>query len=332
MSEAVQAAEAILSAQNNSDSSTESSQSQENNTQNAEGQADAAQEAAEVLNDPNAPKAAKVEAKKTLKSLKIKFNGKEYDEELPFEIPDDPEAIKYMQHKLQMDRLARSKSQESADQQKMIREFMNDLKKNPRKVLSDPNIGVDLKKIAAELIEEEIENSRKSPEQLEKENLEKELKALKDEREKEKEEFNRKELERLEQQEFERYDMLISKAIEGSDLPKSPYIVKKMADYMLLGLQKNLDVTPEDVLPLVRSEMQEDLKEMFAVMPEDVIESIIGKDVINRIRKKNLQKAKAGNVQAAQQVSNSKPKDTGTVSKKEPTAAEKKNMRDFFGF
>jgi hypothetical protein len=330
MSDAVNAAEAVLSAQ--SDSSTESSESQENNNQQSEGQPETAQDAAAVLNDPNAPKAAKAEAKKMLKSLKIKFNGKEYDEELPFEIPDDPEAVKYMQGKLQMERLGRAKSQEAADQQKMINQFLSELKKNPRKVLSDPSIGVDLKRIAAELIEEEIENSKKSPEQLEKEKLEAELKAMKEEREKEKEEFNKRELERLQEQEFERYDMLITKAIESSDLPKSPYIIKKMADYMLMGLQKGVDVTPDDVLPLVREEMQNDLKEMFAVMPEDVIESIVGKDVINRIRKKNLQKARSGNVQAAQQVSSAKPKDAGITNKKEEKAADKKKMSDFFGF
>lgn len=313
-------------------SSGETQESQENNSNSSgEGQVEAVQaEAAEILADPTATKAEKAEAKKMLKSLKIKFNGKEYDEQLPFEIPDNPEAIKYMQNKLQMDKLARVKSQESANQQKMMTEFMDALKKDPRKVLSDPSIGVDLKRIAAELIEEEIENSRKSPEQLEKEKLEAELKAMKDEREKEKEEFNKRELERLQQQEFERYDMLMSKAIEGSDLPKSPYIIKKMADYMLMGLQSGIDVSPEDVLPLVREEMQNDLREMFAVMPEEVIESIVGKETINRIRKKNLQRAKQAG--STQQASQAKPKDIGASSSKQDAPGKKVKARDFFGF
>lgn len=330
INQAASAANAAVAGESSQDASQENS-----NTGSGENQdlsTETAQEAAEILTDPSASKAEKAIAKKTLKSLKIKFNGKEYDEELPFEIPDNPESIKYMQNKLQMDRLARVKSQESADQVKMINEFLNELKKNPRKVLSDPTIGVDLKKIAAELIEEEIENSKKSPEQLEREKLEGELKAMKAEREREKEDFNKRELERLQEQEFERYEHLISKAIETSDLPKSPYIVKKMADYMLMGLQKGIDVTPEDVLPLVRDEMQNDLREMFAVMPEEVIESIVGKDVINRIRKKNLQKARSGNAQAAQQVSNAKAKDAGVTGEKSTKKDDKKNMKDFFGF
>ena len=319
-------------------SSSESSESQENSFNSQQSQSnqaptEAIEAAADVLNDPNASKAEKVQAKKMLKSLKVKFNGKEYDEQLPFEIPDDPEAVKYMQNKLQMDRLARVKSQESADQQKMIQQFLNELKKNPRKVLSDPSIGVDLKELAAQMIEEEIENAKKSPEQLQREKLEAELKAMKEEREREKEEFNKRELDRLQEQEVERYDMLIGKALETSDLPKSPYTIKKMADYLLLGLQKGIDISPEEIVPLVREEMQNDLREMFAVMPEDVIESIVGKDVINRIRKKNLQRAKAGNVQAVNAVSAAKStKDVGTVQQREKKAVEKKKMSDFFGF
>ena len=319
-------------------SSSESSESQENSFNSQQSQSnqaptEAIEAAADVLNDPNASKAEKVQAKKMLKSLKVKFNGKEYDEQLPFEIPDDPDAVKYMQNKLQMDRLARVKSQESADQQKMIQQFLNELKKNPRKVLSDPSIGVDLKELAAQMIEEEIENAKKSPEQLQREKLEAELKAMKEEREREKEEFNKRELDRLQEQEVERYDMLIGKALETSDLPKSPYTIKKMADYLLLGLQKGIDISPEEIVPLVREEMQNDLREMFAVMPEDVIESIVGKDVINRIRKKNLQRAKAGNVQAVNAVSAAKStKDVGTVQQREKKAVEKKKMSDFFGF
>lgn len=236
----------------------------------------------------------KAQAKKMLKTLKIKYNGREYDEALPFEIPDDPESVEYMRGKLQMDKMARGKAQEYSNLEKEVRAFVEELRKNPKKALSDPSIGIDMKNLAKEIIEEEIANSQKSPEQLAKEKLEAELKALKEEREKEKEEMSKKELERLQEQEFERYDTLMTKALEGSKLPKSPYVVKKMADYLMLGLQSGLDVTPEDVLPLVESEMQSDLKEMFAVMPDEVIEALVGKDVITRIRKKNIAKVKGG--------------------------------------
>jgi len=117
----------------------------------------------------------------------------------------------------------------------------------------------------------------------------------------------------------------MSKALESSDLPKSPYVVKKMADYMLLGLNEGIDVSPEDVLPLVREEIQNDLRDMFAVMPDEVIEKIVGKEVFSRVRKKNVAKAKAAPAPVKSSI-----KDTG-ASKQTSSSAEKKSFRDFFG-
>lgn len=264
-------------------------------------------------------KAAPVSSKK---KLKLKFDGKE--EDLEFDPNDDD----YLTKQFQLAKMGHKSAQELSTIRKQVDEFITELKKNPRKVLSDPNIGIDIKQLAAQVIEEEIENSRKSPEQIEFERTQAELKALKEEREKEKAEFNKKELERIQNQEYERYDMLMTQALEKSELPKSPYIIKKMADYMLLGLENNVDVNPMDIIPLVRDEMQNDLKEMFAVMPDEVIEALVGKDVINRIRKKNLAKAKAQPPVS----SKSGIKDVGAKTSKEEDNVKKTDMKTFFGF
>jgi len=248
---------------------------------------------AEASSTPT-PAAAKVEEKKRLNRIKLKVDQKEYDEELPFDFDDRPEVVEYLTKNLQMSKAASKRMSEYSQLEKEVTQFIEELKKDPRKVLSNPNINVDVKKLAASIIEEEINNSQKSPEQLKTEKLEAELQRLKDEREEENKTNSQKELERLQQQAYESYDIQMTQALEKSDLPKSPYVIKKMADYMLLGLQNKIDVTPADVIPLVRDEMTGDLKEMFAVMPDEVIESIIGKDVLNRIRKKKVAAVKSG--------------------------------------
>lgn len=276
------------------------------------------------------PDLSKAEVKKEanrIKKLKFKVDGKEFEEDLPFEIPDDEKSMEYMRKQIQMSKMGSKRAQEKAELEKEVLRFVDELRKNPRKALSDPAFGVDLKQLAAEIIQDEIANESKSPEQREKEKLENELKALKEEREKEKEELRNKELERLKEQEFERYDMLMSQALEKSDLPKSPYVVKKMADYMLLGLQAGIEVTPQDVLPLVREEIQGDLKDMFSIMPDEVVEAIVGKDTINRLRKKNLAKAKT---QPPQPVKGA-VKDTGKKAEKSDEPKSKQTFRDYFG-
>lgn len=322
--ESAQAASAASESLSSSESSENLSESQGLQSQSLE-----SQEAA-IDADPSLSRAEKAEAKKTLKNLRIKVDGREFDEELPFEIPDDEEAVEWMKRNLQMSRMGQKRSQELSTLEKEVRSFIDELKKNPRKVLSDPTIGIDVKRLAAEVIEEEIENAQKSPEQLERERLERELKDLKEQREREKEELNQREFERIQQESFERYDMLIGQALEKSDLPKSPYVVKKMADYMLLGLQNGIDVSPADVVPIIREELQDELKDMFAVMPDEVVEAIIGKDVLTRVRKKNIAKAKQAKAPPTAQ---NLAADTGKSSKADAQKpVQKQSIKDFFGF
>lgn len=295
--------------------------------QSAEQIAEAAGSEAAIEADKSLSKPEKAAAKKALKRLKYKLDGQEFEEDLPFEIPDDPAAIKYMQEQLQMSKVSRKRMGEKAQLEKDVRSFIEGLRKNPAKALSDPNIGVDLKKLAAEIIQKDIEDSQKSPEQLENERIREELKALKEQHEKEKEEARNKHLQRLEEETFERYDTQVSKALETSNLPKTPYTVKKIAEYMSHAVKNKLNVSVDDVIPFIKEEMHGDIKEMFSVMPDEVIEGMIGKDVLGRLRKKNLLKAKA----APKTTPLSEIKDTGTKASTQAKDVKKQSFKEYFG-
>ncbi len=257
---------------------------------------------------------------KNIKKLKLKVDGQEIEQEFDL---NDEDAIR---EELQMARVARKRMQEYSDLQKEVVRFVDDLKKNPRKALSNPNIGVDVKELAARIIEEEIAESRKSPEQIEREKLQIELQQMKEEREREKNEDQARQMERLKEQEFERIDIQIDQALQSTDLPKEPYVVKKIAEYMLLGFQEGKDVTPADVLPLVRDEILSDIRHLAEVLPEDALQEIFG-DVIKKVRKSNVAKAK-------QKVAVGSNK-TNDVAKKAVEAtqssAKKKTFKEFFG-
>lgn len=278
----------------------------------------------QLENSPSQEVNAAAKEAARLRSLRLKVDGQEFDEELPFEIPDDPEAVEYMKRQLQMARMGSKRAQEYAQLEKEIRQLITEGTKNPRKLLKE--LSIDEKELARQIIEQEIENAQKSPEQLEKERIEEELKMLKEEREKEKQEFERKEFERLQEQAYEKYDAQMTSALESSDLPKEPYVVKKIADYMLVALQQGYDVSAEDVIPLVREEIKNDLQSLIRVMPDEAIEQFLGKEVFGRFRKKNLAKAKeVAAVSSAKAV-----RDTGG---KAPTKEPEKKLtfKDFFG-
>lgn len=275
--------------------------------------------------DAKADKAEKKEEKKLekqLKKLRIKYNGKEEDVEF------DPNDEEFLRKQFQLAKLGTANAGKYSQLENEVKTFIENLRKDPAAALSDPSVGVDLKQLAKQVIEQEIENSKKSPEQLEKEKIEKELKKLKADYDKEKQERTEREKARLKGEALERYDTMVSNALSKSDLPKAPYVVSKFADYMLLGLEHGIEVTPDDLLPIIREEVLEDMRSMVHIMPDDVLETFLGKDRIKGIRKKAVAKVKAAPVNAAA------IKDTGADKKAEQKQEpeKKQTAKSFFGF
>ena len=180
-------------------------------------------------------------------------NGKEFEEKLPFEIDDDPAAIEYMTKQLQLAKMSQSKAQEAKALESEVVSFLQELKANPRKALANPMIGIDIKQLAAEILEEEFENSKKSPEQLEKEKLELELKAIKEEREREKKEAEDRAYQQTLERSYEKYENMLTSALESNpDLPSNPYIVDKMTKYMSIAVDAGYEPDMDIIVNIVR--------------------------------------------------------------------------------
>lgn len=286
-------------------------------------------DAAQVLADAakNGTPKEQVQAKKMLKALKLKIDGQEYDEQLPFEIPDDEKSREWMTRNLQKAKGADKRFQESKQLEDQVRQFVQSLQNDPTSALSQ--IGIDPEEFATSFIENKLKRSQMSPEQLEKIELQEKLQKLEAESKRKEDEYNNREKERVFKQERERIDIQMGQALQNSDLPKSPYVVKKMAEYMMSGIKNGLDVTPEDVVPLVREDIMKDVQQMFALMPQEVIESVVGKEVFNKVRKRNVAQAKA---QTPTNI-RSQIADTGKGSVKPAESTKQKtSMKDFFKF
>lgn len=294
--------------------STESTVTEETSV---EGEEDLAAEGQEdpVIETP-------AQEKKRLKKLKLKVDGEEFEEELPFEIDEEHE--EYIKKQLQLAKMSQKRAQYASDVKKQAQALIDLMRTDPMRVITDPSLGIDVKKVLSEYIESQIQEEAKTPEQKEREKMEKELKALREEREKEKEAHLQREKEALEERELQRYDRSMSEALNNNpDLPKTPYVVKKMAEHMLALVKKGINASPQDVVEVVREEMRNDLKQMFAVLPEEVIENLVGKETINKLRKKSVAKAKA---------SISQPVNTAPVKTKPSEAQKTQTFKDFFKF
>jgi len=283
----------------------------------------------ETSNAPEAADLETIEAKqdsgeklskkeeKVLKEYKLKVNGKE--KIVRFDPSNDEEMIKHLQKSEASD----AKFSEAAELRKAAMNFIHELKTNPKKVLSDPNIGLDIKKLATEWMNEQLLEAEKSPDQREKENLIKELEAMKKEKEDAKKVSEAKEYEKIQLEYEKNFESDISTALDISGLPKTARTVKAMADYMMIALKGGVDISFAEIAPMVKNTTLSEFKEVVNSLTDDQLEDFIGKEVLGRIRKRSIAKAKP--VETSSSV-----KSIGESKKKEEAKpAVKMSIRDF---
>jgi hypothetical protein len=179
------------------------------------------------------------------------------------------------------------------------------------------------------VLTEEIEEMQLTPEQKKIRDLEN---ALKEREEKEKmilEAKEKAERERLENEAMVQLDEQISQALSKSTLPQSPYVVRRLTDYMIQAMDAGFkDVTFEQILPYVEEQITGELNRLFESAPDDtfdkLMESVVGKKNLDKYRKKQVSKVK---VQPKPVI-----RDTGASNKKtEEEKPEPKRFKDIFG-
>jgi hypothetical protein len=257
--------------------------------------------------------------KSNKKKFQLQVNKK--SKEIELDLDNEEEVKRYLQKAMASD----EKFQEAAQLRKAAEEFINVLRTDPRRILSDPNIGIDVKKLAQDIMNEELEDMNKTPEQKEIEKLRKELESRMESDKKEKETREQQELERLQNEQEEKLSNDIGSALEAGQLPKTPYTVKKMAEMMMIALQNDIDLSAKDVVPLVRKQMMQEVKDLLSSTNDDILEEFL-KDQMPRIRKRSVAKSKAPETAASV-----KPTGTTTEKKDDKDNAKKMTMRQFFG-
>lgn len=285
-------------------SSTEGSSSEQSLSATAKDEiADAQQE----VKDAKSSKQKK-EAEQKLEKVKKKYNLKIDGQSLEWEGTDED-----IVRELQLSQKARKDIQRAKEYEKQVASLVDLLKQDPAAVLADPAIGIDIKKFAQEILNRELEQELKSPEQKEKERVEKEIEELRKKYKEEEELRKQMEYEReVERAEADMQEKFIQ-ALDESDMPNSPYLVKRMADVMLTAMEHQKQISPKQALNIVRKEMRKDLNDMFAVSKEDLLEELLGSDTVKRFNKYQLSKFKKS--QSVPSMKNIK--DVGTKSSSE---------------
>lgn len=235
--------------------------------------------------EEEAPPAGLTAAEK--KIWRLKADGEEFD----FDASDE-ESIK---REIMKARGADKRFDSAAAMKKQAETFF-EMIKNPqslREVLSDPRVGVDLKKFASDYLWEQIQEEGMSPEQKAQRDKDRELEGYRSQQAKEKEAKESQERQARQAHFESSYEQKITKALDAGGIPKTHATVARMADYLAKALENGYDLTPEDLVQEVRNDYLNDFNSVLSAADGDQLLALIGDANAEKLRKADLKRLKS---------------------------------------
>lgn len=292
----------------------------------AEATEDASLEAAEAELSEAETKSEKAAAQKKVESAKKKYEFKSNNKTrvVDFDPNDDEEVKRYLSKAIAAD----EKFEEAAMTRKQAEQLIEKLRTDPLSILRHPDLGLDIKKLAEQVLLEQMEDAEKTPEQRQMEEMQKKLKDYEEEKKRLEDDRRKSEIEKLQMEAINSLDEQVTAALQKTDLPKSPYVVKRIADAAIEAMNMGYEnVTIEQIMPYVEEQLRGEIQEMFGAMPDEIMEKLLGKGRLDNYRKSRVSKMKANKATETA----SKVQDTGGKPKSEEKPAQKKKFSDVFG-
>ena len=263
------------------------------------------------------------QAKELKKKLKLKVDGKEIEEEIDFN--DDEALTRHLQKSKAFD----TRNKEFTGFRSQVDQFFAEFQADPEAVME--RLGMDVDAIATKRLQKKVEEMSKSPEQVAAEKRDKELEQLRKERDELKKAQEQAEMESLRNKQAADIENSITSALERSKarLPQNnPKVYQMIAQNMLMAMENGYnDVTVDDIIPIVERQWKEELRGYFDSSSEDLIEELLGKQNLDRLRKKRLA---TRSKQTPPPPVNKQILDTGASKPKEEPPKERKTYKDFF--
>ena len=255
------------------------------------------------------------------KKLTLKVDGEEIEEELDF---NDDERLK---RALQKERAFDKRSQELSSLQKQVNQFVDQIKGDPFKMLEQMGIGVE--DLVMDYAKKAVEKAEKSPEELRQEEMQQELENLRNEKDQLSKDKETAEMEKIKNQQAADMEKGIKSALSAKEtfIPNNSRGLRRIAEAMYFAATNGFpEVTAEDVIPLVEKRMMREYNEFFDESPEDTIERIVGKQNLDRVRKRRVKNRKTNTQTANQSIKNTNNK----IDSLEDSSKPKKTFKDLF--
>jgi hypothetical protein len=215
------------------------------------------------------------------KKYKVKINDAEQE-------VDEAELLRGYQ----LSKASQAKMQEAAQIKQQATEAIKLMKTNPK--LAATHLGIDILKLAKEIMNEDIQEKLLTPEQKKIRDDQKRLKEYEARDKAQKEAADAAEATKLEQHYANDYSNKIITALETIGLPHvgpaGAFVVKRMTSYMLAAMKNGVELDPKDVAPMVKQDYIEEQKALLGGMDDENLISFLGDEFTGRISKAQLKK------------------------------------------
>lgn len=290
-------------------------------------QAESVEELEEELQEAAENGASEEELKSMVREFELKVNGKTFNKKIDL---SDEEAVK---RELQKAYAGQQAMQQKAELENALKQQVNEWKNNPWKFFEQ--MGMDADELAEIRMAQRLEEMKKDPAELEREQRERELQQLREQLKAKEEREKQLEYERMQEEAAMQLDNEISEALDAHPtLTASPRVVRQIADTLAWAITPQEqggggfdpdEISVKDVLPTVEKEIKDEISRLFDDLPDEVIEQYIGNKNIDRLKKKAISKIKKAPKSAK---SINKPSAPKKIENKE--VKKKGRLEDFF--
>jgi hypothetical protein len=217
---------------------------------------------------------------------KLKVNGKEQEYD-----------IDTILRKAQLSEAAETKFQEAANSRKQTEQFLQMLKSDPMSVLTHPDLGLNFEELATNFLGDKIRRDMMDPVERELEELRQYKKSQEETRQQQQQrqakEAEEREFTQMRQQAAQEYDRKISEVLSKSQLPKTEYSVKRVAELLYTAGQKGYDLDVNTAVDMVKERYMSDIQALFGSLEGDGLLGLLGGDLAKKIRKHDIEKLKS---------------------------------------
>lgn len=220
------------------------------------------------------------------RKYKYKVDGQDIEEEVDLDNEQE------MTRRFSLSKAAYKRMESAAKTQKQSEAFIKMLQDDPLKILTHPQFGgqAKFKKLAEQYLIQELEQEMLTPEELHRKTQEERLRHYEDQEKKTKQEAEEAQMVKLQEHYQQDYEQKIIKGLSSQGLPKTAKTVRRMAELMAKSAEHGIDLQPEQLAELVRTDYINEMREMFGSTEGDVLLQLLGDDVGNKIRKADLAK------------------------------------------